>query len=64
MSISYDLAREVSAFFMIDKKEAQSEIQRITETVTENWRRVAVDCELTRSEIENMSPAFDLAYKS
>lgn len=63
-SISYDLAREVSTFFMIDKKDAQSEIQRITEIVVTNWRRIAADCGLTSSEIENMSPAFDLAYKS
>lgn len=63
-SISYDLVREVAPFFGIDEQEAQREIQKITTLVDENWRRIATDYELSRSEIENMAPAFDLAFKS
>ncbi len=63
-SISYDLVREVAPFFGIEEQEAQYEIQKITTLVDENWRRIAADYKLNRNEIENMAPAFALAFKS
>lgn len=62
-SISYDLAGEVAPFFGVEESKAQGEIKKIKEIVDTSWRKIAADYGLSRNEIENMAPAFNLDYK-
>lgn len=39
------------------------ELNEIKYVVESNWRRLAQQYELSRSEIEGMAPAFEMKYK-
>ena len=62
-SIDFNLAVDVSESFHISKSEAQKIILEMKEIVRQNWRSLASDYGLSRSEIERMEPAFLLAEK-
>lgn len=57
-SIDFKLAISVSAFFGIDKQEAEEKAQFIVRTVNQNWERLAKQCNISKDSIEFMRPAF------
>lgn len=56
--ISIGLAIDACTYFGLEKDEAKVIAKEITDTVSENWERLAKMHQLTRSQIENMRPAF------
>ena len=63
-SIDFELALSVARLFEVTEKQAIEEMNEIKNVVETNWRSLAQQCGLSRSEIEDMSPAFDMAFKS
>lgn len=61
--IRFELAIETSEFYGIKKKEAESVVEEIRRVVDRNWSSIAEQFRLSRSAIEYMRPAFDMAYK-
>lgn len=57
-SISIDLAIDTAHYYGIKKAEAQKLAAEILATVRDNWERLAKECGLNRSDIEDMRPAF------
>lgn len=62
-SIDFGLALSVSRLYDISEKVAKESINEIKNVVEKNWRSLAMKYGLSRSEIEEMSPAFDMMYK-
>ncbi len=61
--IDFGLALSVSKLYDIRENVAKDEINEIKNVVEKNWRSLASKYGLSRSEIEEMSPAFDMRYK-
>lgn len=61
--IDFELALSVARLYEISEKQGIEELNEIKNVVESNWRRLAQQYGLSRSEIENMSPAFNMAYK-
>ncbi len=61
--IDFNLALSVARMYGLTDAQALEEIQGIKNVVESNWRRLAGQYGLSRSEIESMAPAFDMGYK-
>lgn len=59
-----NLALSVAKLYDLTEKQALEELKEIKNVVENNWRKLAQQYGLSRSEIEGMSPAFDMAFKS
>lgn len=59
--IDFNLALSVAKIYGLTDVRASKEIKNVVEN---NWKRLAQQYGLSRSEIEGMTPAFDMAYKS
>lgn len=62
--IDFHLALSVAKLFGLTDAKALGELKEIKNIVESNWRRLAQQYGLSRSEIEEMAPAFDMGYKS
>lgn len=62
--IDFNLALSVAKLFDLTEKQAVEQLNDIKNIVESNWRKLARKYGLSRSEIESMSPAFDMTYKS
>ena len=56
--INIELAIETAVKFGIKKPEAEKYAEEILGKVNDNWEKLARRCKLTRSQIEDMRPAF------
>ena len=61
--IDFNLALSVAKMYGITDAQALEELQEIKNVVESNWRRLAQQYGLSRSEIEGMAPAFDMSFK-
>ena len=61
--IDFNLSLSVAKLYDLTDKQAAEELGEIRNTVETNWRKLAQQYGLSRSEIESMSPAFNMAYK-
>lgn len=61
--IDFNLALSVAKLYDLTDKQATEELGEIRNTVETNWRKLAQQYGLSRSEVESMSPAFNMAYK-
>ncbi len=61
--ISIHLAVETAYRFGIKEEEAEIMAKEITETVRNNWEKLAVKYVIPRGKIEDMRPAFDACYE-
>ena len=57
-SIDFELAVQAAPYYGIGKKYAVKEVDKIKNTVRENWKELAKKYGISRGEIERMSPAF------
>lgn len=62
--IDFNLALSVAKMYGLTDTQALEELKEIKNVVESNWRRLAQQYGLSRSEIEGMAPAFDMAFKS
>lgn len=62
--IDFNLALSVAKMYGLTDAQALEELREIKNVVESNWRRLARQYGLSRSEIESMAPAFDMGYKS
>ena len=62
--IDFNLALSVAKMYGLTDKQALEELNEIKNDVESNWRRLAQQYGLRRSEIEEMAPAFNMEYKS
>ena len=62
--IDFNLALSVAKLFDLTEKQAVEQLNDIKNIVESNWQKLARKYGLSRSEIESMSPAFDMTYKS
>lgn len=62
--IDFNLALSVAKLFDLTEKQAVEQLNDIKNIVESNWRKLARKYGLSRSEIESMSPAFDMTFKS
>lgn len=61
--IDFNLALSVSKLYGLTEAQATSELKEIKNIVEVNWRKLAGQYGLSRSETEEMAPAFEMAYK-
>lgn len=61
--IDFNLALSVAKLYGLTEAQALEELKEIKNVVESNWRKLAQQYGLSRSEIEGMSPAFDMAFK-
>ena len=61
--IDFNLALSVAKMYGLTDKQALEELKEIKNAVESNWRKLAGQYGLSRSEIEGMVPAFDMAFK-
>ncbi len=61
--IDFDLALSVAKLYEMPQKQALEDLNEIRNTVEASWRKLAQNYGINRSEIESMSPAFDMAFK-
>lgn len=61
--IDFELAMSAAPMFGVTKNQADKQLNEIKDVVESNWRIFAKKYGLGRSEIEGMSPAFDMTYK-
>ena len=61
--IDFNLALSVAKMYGLTEAQALEELQGIKDIVENNWRRLAGQYGLSRSEIEGMAPAFDMSFK-
>lgn len=61
--IDFELAISVSRLFELTEKQAMEQLNEIKNVIEDNWRQLAKKYGLGRGEIEQMSPAFDMAFK-
>lgn len=62
--INVELAIKTAVKFGIKESEAEKYAEEILIKVRDNWEKIALYYKLTRSQIENMRPAFCLAFKT
>lgn len=62
--IDFNLALSVAKLYGLTDAQALDELKAIKNVVESNWRRLAKQYGLSRSEIEGMEPAFKMEYKS
>lgn len=62
-TISVDLATKTAPRFCISETKAKEIADNILAVVRENWENTAKKCGLSRSQIEDMRPAFGECYK-
>lgn len=62
--IDFNLALSVAKIYGLTDKQALEELNGIESVVESNWRKIARQYGLSRSEIEEMAPAFNMNYKS
>ena len=60
--ISIALALETAHYYGIKKQDAERMASEILVTVRDNWERIAKQCGLNRSDIEDKRPAFGVCY--
>ena len=61
--IDFQLALSVARLFGLTDPQASEELKEIKNVVESNWRSLARQYGLSRSEIEGMEPAFHMGYK-
>ena len=61
--ISIPLAIETAHRFGLKEEEAAKIAEEITETVKNNWEKLATKYNIPRGKIEDMRPAFSECYK-
>lgn len=61
--IDFDLAVDSAKYYGVEKDRASKIAKCIEADVSANWRKLAGKYGISRSEIERMSPAFDMALK-
>ena len=61
--ISLDLAIETAHYYGIKEADATKLVEDILAMVRDNWERLAKECGLNRSDIEDMRPAFRACYE-
>lgn len=61
--IDFNLALSAAKLYDLTAKQAMEELSEIKNVVETNWKKIAQKYGLSRSEIESMSPAFNMAYK-
>ncbi len=61
--IDFNLALSVAKLYGLTDAQAINELKEIKNVVEVNWRKLAGQYGLSRSETEEMSPAFNMAYK-
>ena len=61
--IDFNLALSVANIYGLTDTQALRNLQEIKNIVEKNWRRLAQQYGLSRSEIEKMAPAFDMSFK-
>lgn len=62
--ISFEFALMVANKFGLSKRIANEELDEIKKTVENKWISIAKKYSINRSDIEEMSPAFSMAYKA
>lgn len=62
--IDFNLALSVAKLYGLTDSQALEELNEIKSIVENNWRILAKQYGLGRSEIEGMAPAFDMSFKS
>ena len=62
--IDFNLALSVAKIYGLTDAQALEELKEMKHIVESNWRRLAQQYGLSRSEIEGMAPAFDMTYKN
>ena len=61
--ISIELAIETAHYYGIKEAEARKIANDILTTVRDNWERIAKQCGLSRTDIEDKRPAFNACYE-
>lgn len=61
--ISIDLAVQTAPHFGISEKDAWNYVNNILTTIRDNWEKLAKEYGLSRGQIEDMRPAFDICYR-
>ncbi len=61
--MDFGLALSVAGMYGVEANRASEEVQNIKSTVENNWQKLAKKYEISRREIEEMSPAFDMRFK-
>ena len=61
--IDYELAASVASMYEIPVQQVWTIINDIKEIVAEHWKKLANQYGISRSEIEYMTPAFDMRFK-
>lgn len=61
--IDFDLILSVASIFGITDDKATNYIENVKAIVENNWKKISRKYGLSRSEIEYISPAFNMEYK-
>lgn len=61
--IDFNLALSIAKLYGLTETQATNELKEIKNVVETNWRKLAGKFGLSRSETEEMAPAFEMAYK-
>lgn len=61
--ISIDLAVQTAPHFGISEKDAWNYVNDILTIIRDNWEKLAKEYGLSRGQIEDMRPAFDICYR-
>ena len=61
--ISIDLAVQTAPYFGISEKDAWNYVNDILTTIRDNWEKLAKEYGMSRGQIEDMRPAFDICYR-
>lgn len=61
--IDFGLALSVAGLYELTEKQAEEELKEIRDIVETNWKKTAQKYNISRGEIEAMSPAFDMSFK-
>ncbi len=61
--MDFNLALSVAKMYGLTDVQALEELKEIKHAVENNWKSLAQQYGLSRSEIEDMAPAFDMSYK-
>jgi serine/threonine-protein kinase HipA len=57
-ALDFELARSVAAYFRLNTLQMDNIIQEVTQ-VTSNWKTIAAEMGIARSELELMEKAFN-----